>query len=132
MNTERRAQILAESSLNSKGLLDIVRVRAALEIISEEKSELKRLRLLRLYKKRASLMLAQERAEIQYAGKPSAEHLAKLEAFLKGRAGKDVEVKMIENQTLLAGVKLVSRDDIWENSARLELEKLESDTAKIA
>ncbi len=125
MNRNSLAQILVKESFGPDGAADMERVRAVCEYIQTRAPKTETLYILRKYKALMESVLSRRNCRVEYAGNLDKAELESLKKFLAQRAGVNVsEVQAGENPELLAGIRLICGDDVWENSARADLDSL--------
>ncbi len=125
MNLNSLAQILVKESFGGDGAADAARVRAVCEYIQTQTPKTETLKLLRKYKALMESVLSRRNCRVEFAGNLDSAELDRLKRFLAERAGVNVsEVCAQENKDLIAGVRLICGDNVWENSARADLDGL--------
>jgi len=124
VDIKAKAKFLANASLDKGGAPRLERVKAALEYIEMHEPAAKKLGVARLYKKQLKLLMARRRAKIEHAGALNMDALKTLEAFIKERLQADVSVSVSENTSLIAGVRVICGDDVFENSVSQNLSQI--------
>lgn len=110
-------------SENSEGRIDLDRVNAVLEFIEKEISEANKMKILREYKKCMRVKVEADRAYVEFAGKLDDATKDKIKSFICAKNPKSAP-QFIENENLIAGLKITVGDTVYENSLKMKLQDL--------
>ena len=105
------------------GVLSERRVHAILTLLREKKRSSHK-KILTHYFHLIKRKLHAERAHIEHAGKISSQTLSQLKNFFEHYYHRSLQFKTNENPALLAGLRVIVKDDIWDASARGKLQTL--------
>ncbi|MBO5781660.1 MAG: F0F1 ATP synthase subunit delta [Opitutales bacterium] len=123
MTVRDLAACLVSLSEDSEGRISLERVNAVLEFIETEIPEANKMKLLREYKRRMGVRIEADRAFVEFAGGLDDGARNKIKAFILSKNPKSVP-EFIENENLIAGLKITVGDTVYENSLKMKLEDL--------
>lgn len=123
MTVRDLAALLVSLSEDSEGRVSSDRVNAVLELIETKISESRKMELLREYKRRMALKIEADRAFVEFAGALDGGAKDKIRAFILSKNPKSAP-EFIENENLIAGLKITVGDAVYENSVKAKLEDL--------
>ncbi len=123
MTQKKLVENLLKLSENSEGLVEAGRVKAVCAFVEQKFSEINAVKILKLYKKGLDLRIAQQSSKVFYSGSLDDASKQVLAAFAKSK-GAISGLEFLEEDKLIAGIKISVGDRVWENSLRLRLEML--------
>lgn len=123
MNVKNTVRTLLSLSENSDGVLDASRTEAVCTWVRSEFPPATALKVLREFRRKAAARAAGNRAIIASAGDLDGASRGALEAFVKAK-NKNARIEFVNDEALIAGVKVSVGDTVWENSVRMKLEEL--------
>lgn len=123
MTVRDLAACLVSLSEDSEGRISLERVNAVLEFVETEIPEANKMKLLREYKRRMGVRIESDKAVVEFAGELGDSEKGKIAAFILSKNPKSVP-EFVENENLIAGLKITVGDAVYENSLKMKLEDL--------
>lgn len=125
MNPQKTAQILAEMSENSDGLLDSSRVEAACKYAEQNIAPEQQLTVLRQYRKIIASKITKNRVLVESSAPLSQSALDKIKGFVeKQTVRKGLNIETSIDESLIGGIRITCGDIVWERSAKSNLESI--------
>lgn len=123
MDLKNTVRVLLSLSEGPGGVLDASRAEAVCRYVREKYAPSAALKILRAYRRKAEAAVAANSAKIASAGGLDGGSKEALEAFVRSK-NESAQIEFVNDAGLIAGVKVVVGDTVWENSVRMKLEEL--------